>query len=211
MSLLVVLNFGKGSWQQGFPSITAQLGETGSATALKVTGSLPPAVEVVELYRRWRSLYLALSDRIPSDRIPSDRIPSDRIPSDRMMPGGLREAKPRAAGTAQPPTTLHTLQDTIEFDDGEPAQVSEVEFDDLCDRLESQFNRWLDCPSFGKIERRLRTKLGTDDEVRVAIETEDELLRHLPWHLWSFFEDYPQAELALSIPEYEHVKPSQPG
>jgi CHASE2 domain-containing sensor protein len=48
--------------------------------------------------------------------------------------------------------------------------------------------------------------LDSADEIRVIIETNDSLLRRLPWHLWNFFEDYPKAEVALSVQEYGQVK-----
>jgi hypothetical protein len=35
-------------------------------------------------------------------------------------------------------------------------------------------------------------------------------LRHLPWHRWSFFADYPKAEMALSQPEYQYQALSAP-
>jgi len=171
MSQLVVLNFGKGNWQQGFPTVIAQLWETDSRTPMKVTGSLPPAPELPELYSSWQKLYEALSERLA---------------------GGCRYSDL-----------------AIEFDEEDITQVSEAEFNRLCQQLERQINTWLDSGSFRNIERRLRTKLTQLEEIRVIIETEDEQLRRFPWHLWSFFEDYPHSEFALSIQEYERVKTPQ--
>jgi CHASE2 domain-containing sensor protein len=71
-----------------------------------------------------------------------------------------------------------------------------------CERLKQHLDRWLESDSFRKVDRRLRTYLAPADEIRVLIETEHPLLRRFPWHLWSFFEDYPLAEVALSAPEY---------
>ena len=60
MTKLVILNFGKGNFQSGFPTITMQLGETGNLW-MQVTGSLPPAPELPELYRSWQILYKAIN------------------------------------------------------------------------------------------------------------------------------------------------------
>lgn len=87
--------------------------------------------------------------------------------------------------------------------------VSEATFTDLCQQLKSQIDNWLDSGSLGKVERRLRTKLGSSTEIRMIFETDDALLRRLPWHLWSFFEDYPQAEIALCTQTYGQVKAAQ--
>ncbi len=51
----------------------------------------------------------------------------------------------------------------------------------------------------------IRARLALDEEFQVIIETSDNLLRHLPWHLWNFFEDYQKAEVALSCPQYERI------
>jgi CHASE2 domain-containing sensor protein len=60
MGKLVVLNLGMGDLNQGFPSVTAQLSEDGNSVPLQCTGSLPPAPELIQLYRRWQLLYRLL-------------------------------------------------------------------------------------------------------------------------------------------------------
>jgi CHASE2 domain-containing sensor protein len=81
--------------------------------------------------------------------------------------------------------------------------VSEVELHHLCQCLSQQLNLWLNANSFRKLDQRLRTHLNRADTIRVIIETDDHLLQRLPWHLWTFFEDYPQAEVALSTLNYQ--------
>lgn len=73
----------------------------------------------------------------------------------------------------------------------------------LCDR----FQAWLDVDSFRLIDRRLREELSRSETIRFLIRTQDCHLQKLPWHEWDFFERYPYAEVALSIPEYELVQP----
>lgn len=80
--------------------------------------------------------------------------------------------------------------------------VSVNDFDRICQQLRASLNDWLRFDSFANIERQLRTLLNRDDEVRVIIETNIVELHQLPWHLWDFFDDYPQAELGVSNHEY---------
>ena len=91
----------------------------------------------------------------------------------------------------------------LEIDSGDITNVSEVEFDDLCQQLVNEINRWLNSESFSHIDRQLRTQLSTGDDIRVIIETNDRAIQRLPWHLWNFFEHYPQAEVALSACDYK--------
>lgn len=90
----------------------------------------------------------------------------------------------------------------IEADDAYITDVSEAEFTQLCQDLQQHLNAWLRADSFTKIDRQLRTHLSRTDEVRVIITAENRQLLRLPWHLWQFFEDYPKAEVALSLSEY---------
>lgn len=64
MDKLVLLSFGNGNLQSGFPSVTAQLWEPNNPHPAKFSGCLPAAPELVKLYRHWQLLYLALYHRI---------------------------------------------------------------------------------------------------------------------------------------------------
>lgn len=94
------------------------------------------------------------------------------------------------------------LSSRIEIEDRGVVNVSLVDFQELCQELSSKINVWLNSELFRNIEQQLRTQLDPFEEIRFVIETNNNLLRRLPWHLWKFFEDYPQAELALSALEY---------
>ncbi len=89
----------------------------------------------------------------------------------------------------------------LEVEDSDFTNFSELEFHDLCQQLSSRINIWLNCEQFRKIDQKLRTQLNPNEEICFIIATSDNLLRRLPWHLWSFFEDYPNAEVALSLLE----------
>jgi CHASE2 domain-containing sensor protein len=91
----------------------------------------------------------------------------------------------------------------LEIETADVTNVSEVELSELCQQLSDQLNRWLNSEPFHSINQSLRTQLAPSDQVRFIIETNDPLLRHLPWHLWQFFEDYPKAEMALSTSNYQ--------
>ncbi len=57
MSKLVLLNLGRGTLQEGFPSVTVQLKEEGNDKSSQFNGSLPAASNILHLYRRWQLLY----------------------------------------------------------------------------------------------------------------------------------------------------------
>jgi CHASE2 domain-containing sensor protein len=165
MTQLVVLNL-SGDCQTGCPIVLAQIWMTDSRTPMQITGSLPAAPELEELYRRWQRLYEA-------------------------VPMHYRWRRSRSASDFE-----------IEEDDDYLTDVSVAEFQAVCQALPQHLNGWLGAATFSKIERQLRTYLNRQDEIRVVIATASRSLLKLPWHLWQFFEDYPRAELALSLPEY---------
>ena len=85
--------------------------------------------------------------------------------------------------------------------------VSEVDFTEVQQQLYEALNDWLNSNSFRPIDQQLRARLALDDELQVIFETSNHLLRQLPWYLWNFFEDYQRAEVGLSFPKYERIKP----
>lgn len=91
----------------------------------------------------------------------------------------------------------------LEVEDSDITNFSEVEFNDLCQQLSCRINDWLNSEQFRKIDQKLRTQLNSNEEIRFIIATRDNLLRRLPWHLWNFFEDYSNAEVALSALELQ--------
>jgi CHASE2 domain-containing sensor protein len=95
------------------------------------------------------------------------------------------------------------IDEDISIDEADVTHVSDAEFYDVCEELQNQIDNWLDTEGFRNIDRQLRMQLAPDDEIRVIIQTEDNQLRKLPWHIWRFFRDYPQAEVGLSPIEFE--------
>ncbi|WP_414585008.1 CHAT domain-containing protein [Scytonema sp. PCC 10023] len=95
--------------------------------------------------------------------------------------------------------------DILEIEEAGITNVSEVDINDLCQGLSLQINAWLNSTEFHKILYQLDIHLKPSEEIRFIIETNDDLLRRIPWHLWSLFENYPMAEVALSALEYQKV------
>ncbi|MGK7925958.1 MAG: CHAT domain-containing protein [Spirulina sp.] len=87
---------------------------------------------------------------------------------------------------------------------GSPREL-ELAFRQASEQFVSQFNQWLRSESFRDPREKLLEKLSPREEIRVIVQVEDTIIRHLPWHLWDFFDRYPQAELALSAPAYERA------
>jgi tetratricopeptide (TPR) repeat protein/tRNA A-37 threonylcarbamoyl transferase component Bud32 len=75
---------------------------------------------------------------------------------------------------------------------------AEANFSELSNILKNQINHFLDAEGFKGIIDGLNNNLHINDEIRIIIDTENEDLELLPWHLWKFFEIYPQAEWALA-------------
>ncbi|MDJ0619727.1 MAG: CHAT domain-containing protein [Calothrix sp. MO_192.B10] len=98
--------------------------------------------------------------------------------------------------------------DPLEIDATGKTNVSEADFNDLCEKLQKSMNDWLLSEEFSHASRQLRSHLNPEDEIRIIFETEDELLRRLPVNRSSFYRDYPYAEMALFRPEYQ--RPPRP-
>ncbi len=69
--------------------------------------------------------------------------------------------------------------------------------------MAEEMNRWFNAEQFRPLQEKLYSKLQPSQSIRFVIQTEDKLLRQLPWHLWHFFDDYPNAEITLSPPCYD--------
>lgn len=72
--------------------------------------------------------------------------------------------------------------------------------------LQQLLNAWLNSDPFRPIKDRMLLKLDSSESIRVIIQTDNLELRRLPWHLWDFFKLYPNAEVAVSVPEYDQLQ-----
>ncbi len=98
-------------------------------------------------------------------------------------------------------------EDELEIDPVGITQVSQQSFEALSGQLKQAVNDWLDADGLRVLEQGLRSQLNPTDTIRVIFETDNDLLRRLPWHCWDFFQDYPHAEMALSQLTYQRAEP----
>ncbi|MEM7553291.1 MAG: CHASE2 domain-containing protein [Cyanobacteria bacterium P01_A01_bin.84] len=167
MSATIILSLGQGDLYTGFPTVTVHLGTSDNFYKMKLIGSLPPALELAQIYQSWRSLYDAFYQRT--------RLSSRQI----------------------------LIDDDLEIEEAGITNFSEADFANLSSHVSSLINVWMSSVEFRNIEKQLRTQLEPDTEIRFILETNDITMRRLPWHLWSFFNDYTLAEVALSTQEYQ--------
>jgi WD40 repeat protein len=66
MSKLVVIHLGHGDLEKGFEQVTAQLWEVGNSLPEQFIGSLPPAPDLAEIYKKWQLSYLSLCTSLRS-------------------------------------------------------------------------------------------------------------------------------------------------
>jgi WD40 repeat protein len=176
----VLINLGSGDLHDGFPRVTAQLWDIAAAQSLErslpeqYVGSLPAAPQLVRLYRNWQTVYQGLCNRFQL------LLPLDQT---RLDDAGM--------------------DDSLEIEAGGITNVSQFSFEELCQQFQGSINDWLRSETFLNIDRQVRSQLDPAEEIRVIIQTNDELLRRLPWQQWEFFRDYPRAEMALARPEYK--------
>lgn len=176
MAISVVLSMGNGDLSQGFPSVTAQIWERRPNLVVKqqFVGSLPANFNLLELYDQWHDYYNTIVEVLRGDQ---------NSYSDEAINHDTEGFPPTSSGNGV---------------------IKDAELIELSNELQEQLNRWLDADSFvNRIEQGIRTSLSREeDEIRVILETQDAQLQRLPWHSWDFFNDYPNAELALSKPAF---------
>ncbi len=195
MSKLVVLTFGNGDFDQGFSTVTALLWKDNTSKPQKFTGSLPPVPSIPEIYKRWKFLYTALADSLRGISTVAVIMAFFLL-----VKSGLQ--KIALLLLLHHYYSKHRFR--MEISLTEETNFSKVDLDILNQQLAAEIKKWLEeSPSFSEIRNLLRTSLSQTDEIRFIIDSDKELLQKLPWHLWSFFTDYPQAEVALSAPEWK--------
>lgn len=96
------------------------------------------------------------------------------------------------------------LSPRIEITEQSIGQVSEVDFQELSQQLKIQLNEWLNSQAFLQdIEKPIYKKLQEEDQINVIIQTDNLLLKQLPWHLWDFCDNFTKAEIALAAPGFD--------
>ncbi len=178
MSKLVVLNLGKGSLQEGFDSAIAQIYERDGDVNLFPIQFTGSLPAAPELTQLYRRWQILYN-----------------LLYDSFIPDLTWRQQ-------------YEWDDEIEIDSEDVTNISSVEFQNLCENLKNQFNTWLNCPTFVNLEQKLRTKLNPCEEIQVIIQTDLDEIGRLPWNLWDFFDDFPNAVLCLSKPNFERLESS---
>ena len=91
--------------------------------------------------------------------------------------------------------------------ESEGVRYSRTDFKQLCCDLNTELNLWLTSSDFASVEKILRTELNRSLPIQIIINTADLVLQQLPWHLWNFTNDYPQAEIAFSALNWHKIEP----
>ncbi|MBV6626258.1 MAG: CHASE2 domain-containing protein [Rivularia sp. (in: Bacteria)] len=175
MSKLVVLNLGKGSLKEGFSGAIAQVYEREAEVNLFCVQFTGSLPAAPELTQIYRRWQILYN--LLYDSLIPDLIWRQEFDSDAE----------------------------IEIESEDVTNISSVEFNNLCDDLKNRINIWLNNPTFVDLEQKLRTKLNSSEEIQVIIQTDLDEVRRLPWNLWDFFDDYPNAVLCLSKPDFEKL------
>ncbi len=89
-----------------------------------------------------------------------------------------------------------------------PGQITNISCLQLGSQLSYLLNNWLNqgTEQWQKIRDCLQRNLHHHDEIEILIQTSNQQLQQLPWHLWDFFDHYPHAEIALSSCEYHKAE-----
>jgi len=88
--------------------------------------------------------------------------------------------------------------DGLEIDESDITHVSESDFNYICSELQKTLNKWLDTEEFRPLERQIRSRFDPNQEIRIVIQTEDNIIPKLPWFSWQFLQDYSRSEVAFS-------------
>ncbi|MGK7890681.1 MAG: CHASE2 domain-containing protein, partial [Leptolyngbyaceae cyanobacterium] len=76
---------------------------------------------------------------------------------------------------------------------------------DAAEQLRQAFQQWLESKPFQSLEKQLCHVLDPSDGVRVLIRSTSPQIQALPWHLWSFIENHPNAEVAIGSPKFQPI------
>lgn len=71
------------------------------------------------------------------------------------------------------------------------------------DELVMSFREWLNCDEFRELQYELRTNLQPNEEVRVIILTDNDLLRKMPWDTWDLLSRYKKAGVTIGPRRYQ--------
>ncbi|MCP2729313.1 substrate-binding domain-containing protein [Limnofasciculus baicalensis] len=154
-------------------------GDNQPVTSSRIRGKLPPNSEVFLSYEEWQSHYRNLGTQLR-----------------------FRKEYP-TLGTCRLEVVLEDELTVIE-----DVKKNVKECQESFENLKLNLNNWLNSDGFSPIKWKLLSELNKQDEIRFIICTENHRLRKLPWDVWGFFEEFPQAVAAIG--PLEHGSPISP-
>ncbi len=196
MYKLVILEFGEGSFDRGFP-VTLQIREEGNPSA-GMRGRLPPAPDLLDFYTDWQETYRSLEMQ-PRMALLNFWCKWYWVQNEQII-----AAEKLYLWLIVVAYYLKFRRSSrIVFPEGQVTNVSLKEdcqsaSESLIDRL----NQWLYTDPFRPLRESVIEHVKRTDVVQILLQTQDLRLQRLPWHLCDLFERYPRAEVALSAPRY---------
>lgn len=71
--------------------------------------------------------------------------------------------------------------------------------------FEASFRTWLDHPQIRDLREHILEGVGRDESAQLILQTQDGLLRRLPWHLWPLLDRRSRMEFGLSVQSAQSV------
>ncbi|MGF1538762.1 MAG: substrate-binding domain-containing protein [Elainellaceae cyanobacterium] len=83
-----------------------------------------------------------------------------------------------------------------------PPQTTNVSYLTTCETaaqaLEQSLERWFNRIEIRDLKECIQEEIHRDEDARIVLQTRDDILQRLPWHLWSLIAKRPNLELILS-------------
>jgi branched-chain amino acid transport system substrate-binding protein len=170
MSKLVILEIGRGSFEEGFP-VRLEIRDRGKLCAPQISGELSAAPQLPQLYQNWQNSYYAWGQQF------------------RWLSRNHPQTNSHTRTIEVPPQN----NTNVSYDDLEE-QANDAAF-----KLEEAFNQWLDRSSITKIREEVLQTVLKQEDVQFVIQSENRELQQFPWERWSWLiKRYLYPEVALS-------------
>ncbi|MEL6263479.1 MAG: CHASE2 domain-containing protein [Cyanobacteria bacterium J06626_6] len=135
------------------------------------------------------------------------QIGNEGAPATVELSGSL-PAAPHLQGLYQQwQAAYRNLGHTNRIEASQSGYVTNVSLIGDCDSLSAlltqSFNQWLQSAEFRIVQNKLLERLDPADNIRFILQTDQESVQRLPWHLWEMCDRYPNLEITLSAPAYE--------
>ncbi|MBW4682535.1 MAG: ABC transporter substrate-binding protein [Microcoleus vaginatus WJT46-NPBG5] len=136
-------------------------------------------------------------------KLPYKQYKDERLPPAPKLPEIYRQWQQKYYG-------LESMRRVIKIP---PAQITNVSTEKDCQKaakaLEDYCIEWFNGKnsSFKDLRSHVREEVGKIEPARIIFQTDNELLRKLPWHLWDLFERLPHAEFSISARYAPHSPP----